>query len=74
MDEAEAKFLRKKQLVADNAMPILVHKLGGDITITQDDFDEMSKAYGGYEKLAVAAEMKDGVLRLRLVRKPSTIA
>ena len=65
--------LRKRQVVANNAMPILVHRLGGEVTITQDDFDELARAYGGYENLAVSASLVDGVLRLKLTRNPSAL-
>ena len=62
----------EKQAVDDNAMPVLVHRLGGEVTISQADFDELAAAYGGYENLAVAAELRDGVLRLWLTRNPSS--
>ncbi len=64
---------RTRLTVANNAMPVLVHRLGGDVTITQQDFDELARAYGGYEDLAVAAELRDGVLRLWLTRNPRTL-
>ena len=59
--------------LANNAMPVLVHRLGGEVTITQDDFDELARAYGGNENLAVAAELRDGVLRLWLTRNPTAL-
>lgn len=59
--------------VTNNAMPVLVHRLGGEVTITQEDFDELARAYGGYENLAVAAELRAGALRLWLTRNPKAL-
>ena len=66
----DIRELERRQTVANNAMPVLVHRLGGEVTITQADFDEMAAAYGSYENIAVAAEMRDGALRLKLTRNP----
>lgn len=64
---------KTRAAVANNAMPVLVHRLGGEVTITQDDFDELGRAYGGSKNLAVAAELKDGALRLWLTRNPQVL-
>lgn len=70
---------RKRRLkIAQNVMPVLVHRLGGAITLSQADFDEMERAYGvSYDHIAVQASKREtstGLeIDLKLVRNPETI-
>jgi hypothetical protein len=60
--------------VARNALPALVARMGGEVTITRAELEELGRAYGGYENLAVqVSESADG-FTFRTVRNPASIA
>lgn len=61
--------------IASSALPILISRAGGTVTITQSEFDEIANRYGGWSNMAVHTEKLSGpgiepnTYRLTLIRK-----
>ena len=56
--------------VAKLALPVLVERLGGAVTITEAELADLGRRYGGPRNLGVRAEYHGSELRLTLVTPP----
>lgn len=59
--------------IARNALPALVARMGGEVIITEEELEELGRAYGGYENLAVKVTKRGNAFVFRTVRNPHTI-
>ena len=71
MDD-QAKAERRQRDVAANALVVLLERLGGETTISHDEFQAFQRKYGDITRLGVSAELRtmaDGSkdLHLKLV-------
>lgn len=66
---------RERQLaIARNALPALVARMGGEVTITATELEELAAPYGGFANLAVQVEqLPDGSIRLTTIRNPASL-
>lgn len=69
MDEKDRAAIRAD--VAKLALPVLVERLGGSVTITEAELTALGARYGGIRNLAVRADYIDGKLLLSLVAAPA---
>src|SRR5688572_5617910 len=54
----------------NNVLPVLVHRAGGSVTVTREDFEAFQSLYGSGAKLRME-QLDDGSgIRLTLVRAP----
>jgi hypothetical protein len=66
------QLARNKVAIANNALPVLLDRAGGSVTITQREFDELASRYGGPTNLTIRMERVDGPepgIRLTLARQ-----
>ena len=54
-------------LIANAALPVLLDRLGGSATITDEDFAALEAKYGGHMGVR-ATKDREGVIRLTLAR------
>jgi hypothetical protein len=59
--------------VARNALPALVARMGGEVTITRDELEELGVAFGGFENLAVQVSASAEGFTFRTIRNPATL-
>jgi hypothetical protein len=59
--------------IARNALPALVARMGGEVIITEEELEELGRAYGGYENLAVKVTKRGDAFVFRTIRNPHTI-
>jgi hypothetical protein len=59
--------------IARNALPALVARMGGEVIITEEELEELGRAYGGYENLAVKVTKRGNAFVFRTIRNPHTI-
>ena len=72
MDEqAMQAKARTRTVAANNALPVLVARAGGTVTITRQEFEELAARYGGAARMTVLIEQVDDgeTMRLTLARK-----
>lgn len=75
MDDRAAQDARKKQLLFDAALTLLLERAGGSLTFTEADYHEVVDKYGGSAMMAIHFEvlsMPDGApneVRFQLIRK-----
>ena len=50
---------RNKLKANNNALPVLIARAGGSVTITRREFDEVVARYGGLSRLAIKMERLD---------------
>ena len=58
--------------IARNALPALVARMGGEVIITEEELEELGRAYG-YENLAVKVTKRGDAFVFRTIRNPHTI-
>lgn len=66
------QLARNKMTVANLALPVLLDRAGGSITVTQREFDELAARYGGATNLTIVMERMTGPqpgFRVTLVNK-----
>ena len=64
---------RERQLaIARNALPALVARMGGEVTITEEELEELGRAYGGFENMAVQVEQRGSSFHFKVIRNPQT--
>jgi len=68
MDENEREAIKSD--AAKLALPVLVERLGGAVTITEDELNDLGRRYGGLRNLAVRIEYHGTELRLTLITAP----
>ena len=51
MDPADVA--RNKVMVANNALPVLIGRAGGSVTITNEEFNEVVSRYGGSTRMVI---------------------
>ena len=68
MDENERA--RIKADAAQLALPVLVERLGGAVTITEAELSDLGRRYGGLRNLAVRIEYRGSEMRLTLIAAP----
>jgi hypothetical protein len=61
---------RIKADAAQLALPVLVERLGGAVTITEAELNDLGQRYGGLRNLAVRIEYHGSELRLTLITAP----
>lgn len=66
MDERNALRLD----IAKLALPILVERLGGEVSISEEEAEEVWRRYGGRKKVGVKASYQGSTLTLTLVATP----
>lgn len=59
--------------IARQALPALVARMGGEVIITEEELEELGRAYGGYENLAVKVTRRGDAFVFRTIRNPHTI-
>ncbi|MDQ3524740.1 MAG: hypothetical protein M3451_06770 [Chloroflexota bacterium] len=59
--------------IARNALPARVARMGGEVIITEEELEELGRAYGGYENLAVKVTKRGNAFVFRTIRNPHTI-
>ena len=59
--------------IARNALPALVARMGGEVIITEEELEELGRAYGGYETLAVKVTKRGAAFVFRTIRNPHTV-
>ncbi len=59
--------------IARNALPALVARMGGEVIITEEELEELGRAYGGYENLAVKVTKRGNAFVFLTIRNPHTI-
>lgn len=47
--------------------------MGGEVIITEEELEELGRAYGGYENLAVKVTKRGHAFVFRTIRNPHTI-
>jgi hypothetical protein len=52
------------------ALPVLVERLGGEVTITEAEFEATGKRYGGIDNLGVEITYRNRELHLKLIASP----
>jgi hypothetical protein len=73
MDPEE--LARNKVKATNNALPVLIARAGGSVTITHREFEEVLARYGGSSQVAIrmerldASDPQESGIRLTLVRK-----
>lgn len=63
---------RNKVKVANNALPVLIAREGGSVTITEREFNEVAARYGGATNMTIVMERVEGPepgFRVTLVNK-----
>ena len=67
------ELAKNRVKAANNALPVLVARAGGSVTITRQEFEEIAARYGGTSKMALRMERigEGDAIRLTLVRKPA---
>jgi biotin carboxylase len=62
---------RTRTVAANNALPVLVDRAGGTVTVTRQEFAELAARYGGASRMVVMVEDVAGgeAIRLTLTRK-----
>lgn len=74
MGELDDETIAKNRVkVANNALPVLIGRAGGSVTITRAEFDEIASRYGGPSQMTITMERigEGDAIRLTLVRKPA---
>ena len=66
MNELELKIARQ-------ALPALVARMGGEVIITEEELEELGRAYGGYENLAVKVTRRGDAFVFQTIRNPHTV-
>lgn len=59
--------------IANNAVPVLIGRAGGSVTITQREFEDVVARYGGAAKMTIRMERIESPepgIRVTLVSKP----
>ncbi|MEA2677181.1 MAG: hypothetical protein QOJ81_1322 [Chloroflexota bacterium] len=70
MDPADVA--KNKMAIANNALPVLLDRAGGSITVTLREFEELAARYGGATNLTLVMEKIDSPepgFRVTLVSK-----
>lgn len=58
--------------ISNNVLPVLIHRAGGSVTVTREEFALMRELYGGGLSLYMEQVGDGEAVRVTLVRKPST--
>jgi hypothetical protein len=63
---------RNRAKVANNALPVLIGRAGGQVEITKAEFEEIASRYGGPSQMTIQMDRigEGDAIRLTLVRKP----
>jgi hypothetical protein len=59
--------------IARQALPALVARMGGEVIITEEELEELGRAYGGYENLAVKVTRHGDAFVFMTIRNPHTV-
>lgn len=59
--------------IARQALPALVARMSGEVIITEDELEELGRAYGGYENVAVKVTRRGDAFVFRTIRNPHTV-
>ena len=59
--------------IARQALPALVARMGGEVVITEEELEELGRAYGGYENLAVKVTRRGDAFVFRTIRNPHAV-
>lgn len=72
--QAKATWPGRTELkIERNALPALVARMGGEVIITEEELEELGRAYRGYENLAVKVTKRGDAFEFRTIRNPHTI-
>lgn len=52
------------------ALPVLVERLGGSVTISEDELEELGRRYGGTKNIALEIRYHGQALHLTLISAP----
>jgi hypothetical protein len=65
---------KERQLaVARTALPALVARMGGEVTITEQELEELGRPFGGFANMAVQVEQRGAAFHFKVIRNPATL-